>query len=217
MSPISGIFAATGPLTFTSPESARTRLSSAATSTRANEAAHDSDMSTIHGRVSELSRTLEDAQAVFESLRTGSRTVGTGEAVSASALDIDPSPRISTLDSTEEVNTVPPGTYQGRRANRMSKIMGRRAPTTLDAEATADLMDLTNAIFERGLRSSDGADIKHDMVGSMLDNDDGLLGLMNARGGQHRDRHAPQHRGRRGLPAHPRLNPPEDQSTPASP
>jgi len=107
MTTISGIFAATGPITFAAPESARTRLNAAATSTRASEAAHYSDMSTIHRRVSELGRALEDAQAVFESLRTGSRSVGTGEAISASALDIDPSARTSTLDSTEEVNTVP--------------------------------------------------------------------------------------------------------------
>ncbi len=107
MSTIAGIFAATGPITFAAPESARTRLSSSSASTNTSSASHYSDLSTIHRRVSELGRALDEAHGVFEALRMGTKAAGRGEAISQSALDIDPNPSHSTLASTEEVNTVP--------------------------------------------------------------------------------------------------------------
>ncbi len=111
MSSIAGIFAATGPVTFAMTESARARLGSTASSGRTGaSASHYSDLATIHRRMSELSRALGDAHEVFESLRIGgSRTTGSraATATSSSALAIDPNPSHSTLESTEEVNTVP--------------------------------------------------------------------------------------------------------------
>jgi hypothetical protein len=107
MTTIAGIFAATGPITFAAPESARTRMISGSSSGSTNSSSHYADLATIHRRVGELGRAMEEAQSVFETLRMGTQAAGRGEAVSASALGIDPSPRTSTLDSTEEVNTVP--------------------------------------------------------------------------------------------------------------
>ncbi len=107
MTTIAGIYANTGPITFAMSESARARLgNSSSASTAATDRSHFADMSTIHRRVSELGRAIDDAQAVFDSLRTGSRTTGTGAAISAADVEIDPSPSASTLESTEEVNTV---------------------------------------------------------------------------------------------------------------
>jgi hypothetical protein len=48
------------------------------------------------------------------------------------------------------------------------------------ASEVADLMDMSRSLFERSLRGSDFADIKETMVGSIHDDDDGLLGLMQA-------------------------------------
>lgn len=107
MTTIAGIFAASGSVTFQAPESARARLSSASTTTSSASSAHYSDMSTIHRRVADLSRALDEAHDVFEALRTGTQAAGRGEAISASELGIDPTPRHSTLESTEEANTVP--------------------------------------------------------------------------------------------------------------
>jgi hypothetical protein len=107
MTTIAGIFAGTGPITFAAPESARARLSSGSSSASTSSASHYADLATIHRRVAELGRALDEAQSVFEALRMGTQAAGRGEAVSASALSIDPTPRHSTLESTEEVNTVP--------------------------------------------------------------------------------------------------------------
>ena len=107
MTTIAGIFAATGPITFAAPESARTRMSSGSSSASSSSSSHYADLSTIHRRVGELDRALDEARSVFEALRMGTQAAGRGEATSASALGIDPSPRTSTLDSTEEANTVP--------------------------------------------------------------------------------------------------------------
>jgi hypothetical protein len=111
MSSIAGIFAATGPVTVAMTESARARLGSTARSGSSGASStHYADLATIHRRMSELGRALDEAHEVFESLRVGgTRTsaAGAGAATSASALGIDPNPSSSTLDSTEEVNTVP--------------------------------------------------------------------------------------------------------------
>ncbi len=107
MASIANIFGAAGPITFQAPESARTRFASSSGSSSNASATQFSEMNTIYRRVLELDRALQDANAVFDSLRTGQSAAGRGLAVSSSALDLDPTPRCSTLDSTEEVNTVP--------------------------------------------------------------------------------------------------------------
>jgi hypothetical protein len=109
MSTISGMFAATGPITFAAPQSARTAVRSSSSSSASASAAHYTDMSTLHRRISELGKAIDEANEVFEALRAGGARVspGVGGAVSTDALDVDPTPSYSSLDSTEEVNTVP--------------------------------------------------------------------------------------------------------------
>ncbi len=109
MSTISGMFAATGPITFAAPQSARTAVRSSSSSSASASAAHYTDMSTLHRRISELGKAIDEANEVFEALRAGGARIspGVGGAVSTDALDVDPTPSYSSLDSTEEVNTVP--------------------------------------------------------------------------------------------------------------
>ncbi len=103
---IAGMFAVTGPVTFAARQSASVGTSASSTSSQSRS--HYADLATIHRRVSELGRALEDANSIFESLRMGGQVSASGgEAISSTALGIDPSARASTLDSTEEVNTVP--------------------------------------------------------------------------------------------------------------
>ena len=50
----------------------------------------------------------------------------------------------------------------------------------LDADDSDDPVSMTATLFERALRASDGDDLEEAMVGSILNDDDGLLGLMSA-------------------------------------
>ena len=101
---ITGIYAASGPITVSLPTALPARPTSSGSS---SSSAGYADMQEVYRRVHELVRALQDAQGALEAVNRSSSVGGGSAATSSSAaLGLDTDPSYSTLDSSEEVNTV---------------------------------------------------------------------------------------------------------------